>query len=321
MARPAFTPTPFARTLTAHVCAWRRGHDGSEHPFFGRWSDGIHGQFRDAAIAAVEADAVRLHDYATAVTSSQVFALNLFLPFRDGRRDALAARLAPCLGSPFTIDRIVFEWVPPGALLGEIDGDVPVSGEPATAVDVVLSGRLPGDAPAVVLLEVKLSEGGFTPCGGRDSSANERRDVCASAATFFAAPTACYLQRPRRKTRDRRYWSIFAAAHGSVRSAFPGAVLGGVCPFASHAQQPMRNLAIARGLEQESTVTRAWFGLCAHDDNPDVAEHWASWRRLLPDPAMAPVLPASMVLAAGRDAGYEAWAEWMSKRYRLRVAE
>jgi hypothetical protein len=83
----------------------------------------------------------------------------------------------------------------------------------------------------------------------------------------------------------------------------------------------MRNLALARALEQDAAVTRAWFGLCAHDDNPDVAEHWTSWRSLLPNSAMAPVVPASTVIAAGRDAGYGAWATWMSERYQVRVVE
>lgn len=315
-----FSPTPFARSLTAHMRTWRRGYDGSSHPIFAAWVDGIYPELRDVARAAVDADRVALHEYAPAITSSQIFALNLFLPFREGYRAALAARLAPHLGVDFTIDRIAFEWVPPGALLGEIDDDRPRPGEPATGVDVVLWGHLAGGAPVAVLIEVKLTEGGFTPCGGRRSPANQRQDVCASAATFLAEPAACYLQRPRGKTRDRRYWSIFTSAHGSVRAAFPGAAAGGLCPFAGHAQQPMRNLAIARGLEQDGTVARAWFGLCAHDDNPDVAEHWASWRGLLPDTAMAPVFSASVVLAAGRDAGLEAWAAWMSERYRLRVS-
>ena len=121
--------------------------------------------------------------------------------------------------------------------------------------------------------------------------------------------------------RDRRYRSIFTAADGSVRGAFPGAPLDGQCPFAADAQQPMRNLAIARALAQEGLVARSWFGLCAHDENPEVARHWGAWRSLLPDPSMAPIVPASLVLAAGRDAGLADWAAWMSNRYRLRIAE
>jgi len=321
VARPRFIQTPFARTLTAQICAWRPGYDGSSSPMFADWSEGIYPALRDVAVTVVTDDNVALHSHAAAVTSSQAFALNLFLPFRHGDKAALAARLAPLLGSLVTIERVRFEWVPPGALLGEIDGDSPRPGEHATAADVVLWVKLASGRPGVVLLEIKLSEGGFTYCGGHHSAANRRPDVCESAVTFFSEPSACHLQRPSRKKRDRRYWSVFAETSGSVRAAFPGASLDGGCPFAEHAQQPMRNLALARALESEGTVAQAWFGLCAHDDNPDVAMHWDAWRRLLPDPAMAPSLPASAVLAAGRDAGHGEWAAWMSERYRLGVAE
>ena len=82
-------------------------------------------------------------------------------------------------------------------------------------------------------------------------------------------------------------------------------------------QQPMRNLAIARGLEQEDMVEKAWFALCLHDDNPDMARHWAAWRDLLPDPSMAPFLPASEVIAIGEADGLTEWAAYMRDRYDL----
>ena len=143
--------------------------------------------------------------------------------------------------------------------------------------------------------------------------------MCESATLFFTDPTTCYLQRPWRKRRDRRYWDIFAGSHGGVQAAFPDADLAGPCPFAYSMQQPMRNFAIARGLEQapDFAVENAWFRLCSHDDNPEVAEHWKKWRRLLPDPAMAPSLPASEVVNAGEAAGFLDWATWMRDRYRL----
>jgi hypothetical protein len=214
--------------LTAHICSWRRTYDGSSHPMFAAWADGIYPELRAAAVAAVEADDVKLHDYASAVTSSQAFALNLFLPFREGRRDTLAARLAPCLGTPFVIDRIALEWVPPGALLGEIDGDRPRPGEGATAADVVLWGHLLDDPPAAVPRSVPRSGAGGH-CDAR-------------------------MVRPLRSRR-----------------------------------QPGRGRAL---------------GILA---------------RTPPRSREAPVLPASAVLAAGRDAGCEAWAGWMSDRYRLRT--
>ena len=169
-----------------------------------------------------------------------------------------------------------------------------------------------------VLVEVKLSEEGFTRCGGKTSANNDRPDVCASAHRFFTEPNDCYLIRSAgaRPGNHRRYWEIFAAAAGSVRDAFPNAERG-ECPFAYDMQQPMRNFAIARALEQEGLVNRAWFVLCAHDANPEIKQHWAAWQALLPAPAMAPSLPASEVIACGEAAGLREWAHYMSRRYMI----
>ena len=138
------------------------------------------------------------------ILSSQAFAFNLFLPFREGLREVLSERLSDLVGAHLTIDRLNFEWIPPGWLLGELDGEWPADNEPATGVDVSLWGWLDNGRRAVVLMEVKLSEGGFTHCGGRRSRGNRRKDVCNSAALFLNDPDACYLRRPWGKSRDRR---------------------------------------------------------------------------------------------------------------------
>ena len=265
----------------------------------------------------MRADSVRLHDHVAHLLSSQAFAFNLFLPFREGNKEGLSNRVSELVGARLTIDRVNFEWVPPGWLLGELEGEWPAGDEPATGVDVVLWGRLEDQRRAVVLVEVKLSEGGFTTCGGRSSRRNRRKDVCRSAALFLDDPNTCYLTRPWGKQRDRRYWEIFTKSRGTVRDAFPHTEPDGPCPFAFNMQQPMRNYAIALGLEQEDIVGRAWFVLCAHDANPDVAGHWRAWKDLLPDPSMAPFLPASEVVRAGEAAGLKDWGSYMRSRYRF----
>lgn len=277
------------------------------------WTDGIWPEVRDLAERVMVEDAVRPHSHLAALHSSMAFGFNLFLPFRAGAD--LAPSLAPAVGL-LAVDAVVFEWVPPGAILGEIDGDVPREEEPATGVDVVVRGRRHDGSRIVILVEVKLSEGGFTPCGGRTSRANRRTDVCADASTFLADPTACYLTRPYRKQRDRRYWSIFEAAHGSVAAAFPG-VGAGPCPFGGDAQQPMRQHALALGLVQAGLAEEAWVLLVHHDDNPDVRAHWDAWQHLLPPGAHVARLPASALLRGAREQGLALWADWMRDRYRL----
>ena len=311
-----YEPTEFALELRAHMEDWSTGAC-RRPPMWAHWAEGIHPEYRELARDVQVADEVRLHKYAAHLLSSQAFALNLFLPFREGVRRALSECVGNLLGTRLHVEKVRFEWVPPGALLGELEGNRPEEDEPATAVDIVLWSRLEDGRRAVVLVEVKLSEDGFTNCNGQHSRANRRRDVCNSARLFFSDPGSCYLRRPKGKQRDRRYWEIFAASQGSVRDAFPGASLDGPCPFAGHAQQPMRNLAIARGLEQDGTVDIAWFLLCAHDGNPDVRGHWEAWKEILPDAEEAPFLPATAVIEAGETEGHEAWATWMRERYRL----
>ncbi len=296
------------------MISWRAQVDGSGSRYWDHWTDGIFSAYRGLAAAAIRADHVRLHRQAAHLRSSQAFALNLFLPFREGPRALLSEAVSDLVGSRLRIDRVQFEWVPPGRLLGEIAGDRPVGDEPATASDVVLWGRMQFQRRVAVLLEVKLSEREFTACGGRTSWGNRRKDVCRSARLFMHDPNACYLRRPVYQRRDRRYWEIFAGSFESVHKAFPNADLDGPCPFAYDMQQPTRNLAIARGLEQDGTVRQAWFALCAHDANPNIARQWAEWRRLLPEPSHAPVFSASEVVRIGEAEGLTSWATYMRRR-------
>ena len=302
--------------LRRHMEAWP-GFAGARPLMWDNWQDGIYQDYRNLARETVKADSVGLHAYAAHILSSQAFAFNLFLPFREGKREGLPRRVSSLVGDELTIDRVVFEWVPPGHLLGEIDGERPTPGEPATAVDVVLWGRLPDDHRVAVLVEVKLTEAEFSHCNGRTSPNNQRKDVCQSAQLFFDNPQDCYLRRPDGKERDRRYWEIFARSRGSLQNVFPNVGLGGECPFAYDMQQPMRNLAIAQGLEQEDMVEKAWYILCAHDHNRDIAGHWHAWQQLLGNPTPTLFLPASEVINAGEEDGLADWGKYMHTRYRL----
>ena len=249
----SFQPTPFARSLLAHAMRWRaiQEHGDPEarvSPMWDDWTAGIWPGVRELAARVIVEDEVRPHSHLAALHSSMAFGFNLFLPFRADAN--VGAVLAPAVG-PLEVESVRFEWVPPGAILGEIDGDRPRNNEAATGIDVVVEGKRADGTRVVILIEVKLSEGGFSTCGGRTSRANKRPDLCDDAHAFFAEPSSCYLTRPRHRRRDRRYWSIFEAAFGSVAEAFPG-TLPGPCPFAGDGQQPMRQLALGLGLVQHA---------------------------------------------------------------------
>ncbi len=258
-----YRSTPFQKSLQKHLVTWSKSTRRPLTLKWVNWRDGVYPAYLRLMETLVLDESVKLDDQIHHPRSSQVFAFNLFLPFRE-KPTLLSDHISELVGDRLTIDKVRFEWVPPPTLLVE-------SGNYATAVDVVLWGRLENGDHAVVLVEVKLSEEKFSHCKGRTSPRNNREDVCESAKLFFDDPSACYLIRSAGAEwsgRYRRYWKIFAKSHGSVRDAFPNADFEGPCPFAYDMNQPMRNLAIARGLEQEGAVEKAWFALCAHDNNP-----------------------------------------------------
>ena len=188
------------------------------------------------------------------------FGFNLFMPFREYGGSALDPLLGRCIGFPVRVVGLGFEFHGPTDVLAECAGPKPTDDEKFTASDVAVHLRDESGRAGVVLVEVKLSEGGFTPCNGARSEWNRRKDVCGSGATFFQDPRACYLRRTRHAQRDRRYWDIFDAAFGSVEASVPG-YTGERCPFRDDYQQLMRNHALALGLVQAGEVDFTGFGL------------------------------------------------------------
>ena len=319
----SFRRTPFGQLILDHGRrdrAAREGHKVAKAPpMFEAWTDGVFPPLAQDADRFVSADGVRLHSHAAAVNSSMVFGFNLFLPFLVDSSEPLAALLSKATQLELRVERIQFEFGP-SEILAETERDPPNWDEPRTTSDLGIEVHDAAGRRGIVLLEVKLSEGGFTGCGGRGSPRNSRRDLCDSAGAFFAETSACYLTRPRHARRDRRYWSIFASAGRSVQAAFPGADLGGCCPFANDMQQPMRNHALALGLLQAGRYEFARFGLVHHDDNPDVPQHWERYRGVVADPEVLFCLPASGVIEAGRrlEASWSSdWAKYLEERYRL----
>ena len=83
MSPPGNDSESFAEALQDHLEEWRSGVDGSRRRYWDHWADGVYPEYRELALAVARDDEVRLHRYAAHLRSSQVFAFNLFLPFRE----------------------------------------------------------------------------------------------------------------------------------------------------------------------------------------------------------------------------------------------
>jgi hypothetical protein len=305
-----FVATPFSRLIVAHA-------RGSTGPLHRHWCDGIFAELVAETRRYVATTGLRLHDHVRAVHSSMAFGFNLFMPFRLGGHAQLGRLLGHATGRVLEVESVHFEFRGQIDVLGEWSRtDRPADDDKFTAADVAVVVR-EGGLRGVILIEVKLTEGGFTRCLGRESHGNRDKQVCESAAAFLAQPRRCYLTRTYHAVRDRRYWDIFARHAGSVSAMFPHPQ--GPCPFAGDSQQPMRNHALALGLVQAGEFDFAHFGLVHHDDNPDVPPHWAAYRALCADPTMLFSLQASALLSVD-DPSLAWWPDWrafMVARYRL----
>ncbi len=302
-----------ARALREHGDARAR-----TSPMLPGWLHNLHPALREHAAQLEASGGLKLHSHARALNSSQAFAANLFLPFALGRGEALEALVGASLGRRVRLLGVELEHYGHGDILAELRGAHPGPKEPHTAADVALLLEDAAGAAGLLLVEVKLGELDFTPCGGADSRGNRDRAPCESASLFFEQPQRCYLRRPLRARRDRRYQAIFEAAHGSWRGAFPGAPAAGPCPFVAHWQQPMRNHALALGSVQAGRAAFWGLALVHHDHNPDVPGPWDAYRAACADARHIFRWPASSLLPAIQAAGLAPdHAAWLASRYFL----
>ena len=230
------------------------------------------------------------------------FAFNLFMTFREYGAAALDKLLMSVF--PFTtrVVGIEFEFHGPTDVLAGCAGSHPTEREQYTASDVAVRVEDANGRAGVVLIEVKLSEGGFTPCNGAESSANTRKDIFASASKLFDDPRGCYLTRPRHARRDRRYWDIFECAFESVRAGGTG-VRGRGCPFRFDRRQIMPNHALALGLVQSEAAAFTAFGLVHHPDNHYVVEPWEEYGSIVGDASLFFRAPANDLVDAASEQG------------------
>lgn len=315
--------TPFGWRLIRHAMRDRARRetgspDSRTSPMFDDWTDGIHEWVRPQTARHVGERGIRLHSHAAAVNSSMGFAFNLFMPFREYGASALEGALGGALGFAVRVAGIEFEYHGPTDVLGECAGPQPADHDKFTASDVAVRVEDSRGRAGVLLVEVKLSEDGYTGCRGAKSANNMRKDVCASAARFFGETRSCYLTRPRHARRDRRYWNILETEFGSVRAAVP-AYAGGRCPFQGDRQQIMRNHALALGLVHAGEAAFTAFGLVHHPGNHHVVEPWEKYRSLVADASPLFRIPADALIdaAAGQGARWAAWAHYMRERYML----
>jgi hypothetical protein len=158
-----------------------------------------------------------------------------------------------------TIESWHFEYQPKDDLLGEWKGGVKPT-KYATSVDLTLFLRS-GKERIAVLIEVKFTEDGFSPCGGYKSNGNRDKKFCESEYDESELKTRCYLV----KKEGREYFEIMKGAYIKTNTCR--------CPFADN-NQCQRNHAFAKTLVSRGIVDQAYFGVLIHDMNIFIDDKW-----------------------------------------------
>jgi len=268
------------------------------------------------ALKIIYAKSVYLSDKETNhVCSSQAFAFNLLFHLCIDRTEALTRYFSSLLGADLKeLTRFQFEFEPDENLLGEWPRDDEKPDKYVTAADCALFFTTSDCRQAIVLVEVKFTEAGFTECNGADSprmSAADRVMICENRSNLFTQPDRCYYSRKAHAlTNSGGYFQHF----GNLHSAFPGNEEITTCPFRK-LHQCMRNHALARSLRTGDTVS-TWFGLVHHDRNEEIAAQWVEYTDLCSDRLQRDLFkaPASALAMVSDDDSYR---RFMRERYRI----
>lgn len=302
--RSRTVPPTAPRVVAQPRFAVRLGHHLAEHAHLhgNHLRSGVfHPDAADGLVpAAVEAlEALRAggldHRMVGHVRSSQAFALNLFAPLES---DALRAVVRRVGVDAVKVEPPVFEFSDPHDRLAEATKRSPHT----TQIDVVLRCRTADGARHVVLIEVKLSETDFGHCSAFAAADNPRRTICHHSAPFGANPAGCFQLTNRDGTHRRTYDDHLGDLTGTPLEAG--------CPF-RYANQPMRNVALARALLDAGETDRATVALCAHEAHTAIWRRWAAAKAALDGVAGVDLadIPASAVLQYHRSDDSEDLAE------------
>lgn len=271
------------KRLLHHQIAWKEhtagvGEQGATAEAAGRWyfparrwAENLLPHFRGPVLAHLEALAIPRHAQVQHVLSSQVFALNLAAPF-FAHPDKLSAFL--CDDDDERVVRVEAEV----AGVNNPFHEPGTRGEKRTSADLGVWIESPRGTE-LVLLEVKLTEGGF----GRCSKGAKGGVACDSGGRqlVLGGGGGCPLTKP---PYERTYWRLLNELAPLRLNLLQEP---GPCPFRDHGYQLMRTqlLAAALAADPAEGLVDARFGVLVHDGNASVRaalEAWVPGGRALP---------------------------------------
>ena len=248
------------------------------------------------------------------MASSQAATLNLFLPILlHPQADAVLRQLKPDFAHLATeqLDhgyRIEFKDKPHA---DPLDKTVIAAAD----ADIAIAYYNDEDELCLWLVEHKLTEAQFTPCGGCKKAEGIAGLHChASFAEIMKMPDLCYYHR----VMGYKHWFVTAKHVG----LFPGHAQFPGCPFHGGMNQLWRNqlLALSTADNPENRYRHAALAVVRHPRNHALDETLANYGKLTGhNPAFRVLTSADVVEAAASvgDAALQAWVHWYRALYKV----
>lgn len=330
----------FQRGLYRHLIDWKRAHITEEPGLFLNRGRTIP---YDAILPADKVDSLPLiyppvvdelrrhrtvnpfrpHTHFNHMASSQAAAVNLFLPLLlHPRGSEVLASLRPDFAALATdeLDRGYCLEYWGGNFAGDRGGSGPLgdkSSRGGTDSDIAIAYRNRAGVLCLWLIEHKLTEAEFTPCGGFKSPGRKTRPDCDCSRGFdeiLENKATCY----HHAVRQREYWNIT----GRNATLFSGRASLAQCPFQSGLNQLWRNQLLGLAIEQDESqpFEQSHFSVLKHPDNPHLDCSLRAYRELIGDSPKFSVLTSADVLQAAKaldDDLLTDWVRWYRALYKV----
>jgi hypothetical protein len=265
----------------------------------------------------------RLHTHFNHMASSQAANVNLFLPvLYHPLGSKVLALLKPGFASLATehLDHgyCLEFW---GGNFGADKSDRGPLGDKSarggTDSDIAIAYRDHAGALCLWLIEHKLAEDEFTPCGGYKSKGRKEHRSCDCTRSFseiLENKNTCY----HHDVLHRNYWSITE----KICDFFVNHARHAECPFQEGMNQLWRNQLLAQAVEQDERqpYDHASFSVVKHPANPHLDGSLNAFRDLVGNNPKFAVFTSEDVLRASealQDDALNQWARWYRTLYML----
>jgi len=264
----------------------------------------------------------RWHLHCNHMASSQVAAINLFLPILNSDDVSEILRNLPGAPSDFaTVDRTRldngfcleywggnFDETPSKGLLGD------KSKHAGTDADFAIAYLNQSGQPCLWLIEHKFLEPEFTTCGGMRSKGRTNKHRCdLDWSVLLQDPSTCYYH----EHCGYKYWHITKRHQTQLNTSGQPS-----CPFAQGCNQLWRNQVLAWAIEESESHSfqSVHFSVLHHPDNHALDSSLTEYQNLLKKSVRFSRLTSRALVESvqtTKSSELAKWAQWYKELYRL----